>query len=181
MKLLLTLFCISLLPLGAYSQDQKVAISTNVLNFVVGGPSLAISYRQSPKWGFQLYGSYGRFNYLPSSETYNFKTGIIDLRYSLYEFLYVGPYLRYIEKEVKREGYIHPTGFFSIGSRDFRGKGISSGLVLGLVLPDSEWLNVEAFAGAGYGLFLSQKDYSGDDKRKDFYDVRIGLLFGLKL
>jgi len=181
MKINLTLLLISVcLASSAYSQEKKITVSTNLLNLTVAGPSLAINYKQSERLSFQLYGSTGDFNYLPFNQNYKFKTGIIDLKYSVFEILYVGTYLRYIEKEVKREGYVDHTGFFSINSRDFQGKGLSSGLLLGIIMMDTRHFKLETFAGAGYGKFLSQKDSFNNEDQNGFVDGRVGLLAGLK-
>lgn len=177
------------LPLGlifllfaysAYAQDKRITISTNLLNLAVAGPSLAINYKQSPRLNFQLYGSTGDFRYLPFNQTYSFKTGILDLKYTVFDILYVGTYLRYIEKEVKREGYVDNTGFVSISSRDFQGKGLSSGVLLGITMLDTRLFKLETFAGAGYGKFLSQKDTFNNEDQNGFVDGRVGLLAGLK-
>ena len=85
-----------------------------------------------------------------------------------------------IEKEVKREGYVDNTGFFSINSRDFQGKGLSSGLLLGIIVMDTPRFKLETFAGAGYGKFLSQKDSFNNEDQNGFVDGRAGLLAGLK-
>ena len=174
-------FLISLcITYSAYSQERKLTVSTNLLNLTVAGPSLAVNYKQNERLSFQLYGSTGNFKYLPFEQNYKFKTGIIDLKYSLFEILYVGTYLRYIEKEVKREGYVDNTGFFSINSRDFQGKGLSSGLLLVIIMMDTPRFKLETFAGAGYGKFLSQKDSFNNEDQNGFVDGRAGLLAGLK-
>ncbi|MEJ6980659.1 DUF3575 domain-containing protein [Pedobacter sp. P351] len=181
MKKHVPLFLIGLFfAYSAYPQDKKFTISTNLLNLAVAGPSLALNYKQNSRLSFQLYGSAGDFRYLPFNQTYSFKTGILDLKYTVFEFLYVGTYLRYIEKQVKREGYVDNTGFVSISSRDFQGKGLSSGLLLGVTMVESRFFNLETFAGAGYGRFISQKDISNNEKQNGFVDGRIGLLAGFK-
>jgi hypothetical protein len=181
MKTNIPLLLISVcLTYSAYTQEKKVTVSTNLLNLAVAGPSLAVNYKQNARLSFQLYGSTGDFRYLPFDQTYKFKTGIIDLKYSVFEILYVGTYLRYIEKEVKREGYIDHTGLISINSRDFQGKGLSSGLLLGIIMMETRRFKLETFAGAGYGKFLSQKDNFNNEDQAGFVDGRAGLLAGLK-
>lgn len=181
MKKNIVLFLTSLcLTYSAYPQEKKVTISTNLLNLAVAGPSLAINYKQNARLSFQLYGSTGDFRYLPFDQTYKFRTGILDLKYSVFQIMYIGTYLRYIEKEVKREGYVDNTGFISISSRDFQGKGLSSGLLLGIIMMETRRFKLETFAGAGYGKFLSEKDNFNNEDRVDFVDGRVGLLAGLK-
>ncbi len=117
------------------AQVKRIAISTNLANLAVRGPSLAISYQASPRLGFQVYGSTGNFNHLRTfSADYKFKTAILDVKYTFFDTFYIGPYVRYIEKRVKREGYTPSTGFFGVHSRDFYGKGLSSGLLAGVGL-----------------------------------------------
>jgi hypothetical protein len=163
-----------------FSQNKRFSINTNLLNLAVSGPSASLSFQYTPKLALQVYGSYGNFNrYLPSSD-YQFKTGIIDVKYSALKWLYVGPYLRYIDKRVQREGFVDNTGFFSISERDFHGKGISSGLLLGLQIPDTRFVNVEVFGGGGVGTYVWQRDYSRREKQGAFLDARLGILVGLK-
>ncbi|WP_207532950.1 DUF3575 domain-containing protein [Desertivirga arenae] len=163
-----------------FSQNKRFSLSTNLLNLAVSGPSASLSYQYTPKLAFQVYGSTGNFNkYLPSSD-YQFKTAILDVKYSPLDRLYVGPYLRYIDKRVQREGYVDHTGFISVSERDFHGKGISSGLLLGFKIPDTRFVNVEIFGGGGIGTFVRQRDYSGQEKQSAFLDGRVGILAGLK-
>lgn len=162
------------------SQDKRFSINTNLLNLAVSGPSASLGFQYSPKLALQIYGSYGNFNrYLPSSN-YQFKTAIIDVKYSAVKWLYLGSYLRYIDKRVQREGFVDNTGFFSISDRDFHGKGISSGLLLGLQIPETRFVNVEIFGGGGVGTYVWQIDYSGGQKQSAFLDARVGILVGLK-
>jgi hypothetical protein len=174
-----------LFSLKTYGQDKKLTISTNLANLVFLGPSLAINYQASSQLGFQIYGSTGHSNII---DVYKFKTLIFDVRRSIlpefFQGVYVGPYVRYIEKQVVKEGYSDRTGFFSYlneRSRDFHGKGLSAGLLVGAKLIDAHSINVEAFCGGGYGKFISQRDYSGDSPRNGFLDARFGVLVGLKL
>ncbi len=169
------------LSLAAFSQNKKFSISTNLLNLVVSGPSLSLSYLYTPALSLQVYGSTGNF----LNSQHRFKTAIFDVKYSVFkggllkEF-YTGPYLRYIDKKIKREGYIDNSGFVSTRSRDFHGKGISSGLLLGFQMQNTRLVNLEIFGGAGYGKYIYEKDYSGIEKQKGFIDGRVGILLGLK-
>jgi hypothetical protein len=163
-------------------QAQRFAISTNLFNIILSGPSLAVSYHKSQRLSFQLYGAYGRFGYFSDEDPrYEFKTGILDLRYTVIKHVYLASYLRYIDKFVRRDGYVDRTGFFSVSERDFHGKGISGGLLFGLNLADlSKRVNLEAFAGGGVGKFISQRDYANNEPTDLFLDARLGLLLGLK-
>lgn len=170
---------------SAFSRNKRFSLNTNLLNLAISGPSLSLSYLYTPKLTFQVYGSSGSFDkYLLTTSQYRFKTAIFDVKYSIvqgfFEGLYAGPYLRYIDKKIKREGYVHNTGFVSISSRDFHGEGISTGLSLGFQIQDTRFINLEMFGGAGYGKFFSQRDYSGHEKQKGFLDGRVGILVGLK-
>lgn len=156
-----------------HSQERKVSINTNILNLVASGPSLAVNYDMSINWSIQLYGSTGRFNGIG----YTFKTGVIDFKYRLSKNMYVGPYLRYIEKKIYRPGYVDATGFFSTPGRDFQGRGISPGASFGFNIVDNKRLNIEAFVGGGYGKFISQR---GDKTGSGFLDARIGILTGVR-
>ena len=156
-----------------HSQVRKVSINTNILNLVASGPSLAVNYDMSINWSIQLYGSTGRFNGIG----YSFKTGIIDFKYHLAKNMYVGPYLRYIEKTIYRPGYVDRTGFVSAPGRDFQGRGISPGGSFGFKIVNSKRLNIESFVGVGYGKFISQR---GDKTGSGFLDARIGILTGVK-
>lgn len=176
--LITILVCLSI---SVFSQNKRFSVSTNLLNLAVSGPSASLSYQYTPKLAFQVYGSSGNFNKYLHNSQYQFKTAILDVKYFLFEELYVGPYIRYIDKKVQRDGYVDRTGFISISARDFHGKGISSGLLLGFQMADSRYLNFEVFGGAGYGKYIFERDYSGKEKQQGFIDGRVGMLVGLKL
>ncbi|MBC7912622.1 MAG: DUF3575 domain-containing protein [Pyrinomonadaceae bacterium] len=177
MKNVLFLFVLlSLFQSPVFSQNSKFAISTNLLNLAAKGPSVALSYKATPHLSYQIYVSQGRL-----TENYNFKTALIEMKYAFWDFMYVGPYLRYIEKRVQREGITDNTGLFSTPDRNFYGQGISSGLTLGIKPIESDKLMVECFAGLGYGRFVKQIDYDNPkDRRSAFPDARVGLLVGFK-
>ncbi len=156
-----------------YAQERKFSINTNVLNLVARGPSLSLNYDMSTFWSIQLYGSAGSFNGIG----YSYKTGIIDFKYHLSENMYVGPYLRYIEKTIYRPGFVDRTGFFSTPGRDFQGKGLSPGANFGFNIINEKRFNLESFIGIGYGKFISQR---GDKAGSGFMDARIGVLTGVK-
>ncbi len=184
MKINILLAVLIGLSLSAFSQNKKFSISTNLLNLAVSGPSLSLSYLYSPKLSFQVYASTGSFDKYLVNTQYRFKTAIFDVKHlvvqGVFKGLYAGPYVRYIEKEIRKEGYVDKTGFVSISSRDFHGKGISSGLSLGFQIQNTRLVNLEMFGGAGYGKYISQRDYSGDEKQNGFIDGRVGILVGLK-
>ena len=164
--------CLLLIVSGeSIAQKYKFAVSSNVLNLVLQGPSLSVSYAVSDRWSVQGYGATGKSTFF---NNYKFKTGILDVRYHFWKLAYAGPYLRYIEKSVHSEGLVY--GFIGWPGRDFNGKGLSSGISLGLQLTKSNWFNLETFAGAGYGGFISQQ---GDRNNSGFLDVRIGVLTGV--
>ena len=177
--------CILLVLLGlshiALSQDKRFSLSTNVLNLAAEGPSLSLSYQYSPKLAFQVYVSSGNFDRYLSSGEYQFKTAVLDTKFFVGQQFYAGPYFRYIDKRVKREGFVDHTGFIGQSERDFHGHGMSAGVLLGWKVYGSRALDIETFAGTGYGKFLWQKDYSGQNKKTGFIDGRVGLLVGLKL
>ncbi|HEX8378814.1 MAG TPA: DUF3575 domain-containing protein [Pedobacter sp.] len=173
-------FCVSLLvvfALSASSQDKKFAVSSNILNLAALGPSVAFTYNATPRIGYQVYASQGAIWVFD----YEFKTVIAEMRYTFWDYLYVGPYVRYIEKRVVRENEINSAAVFTVAGRNFYGKGISSGINLGFKYIDTKKVNLEAFAGLGYGRFIKQIDYDyPNDDRGGFPDARIGLLLGYK-
>jgi hypothetical protein len=173
MKRVLFICLLLIFSSQSIAQEYKFAVSSNILNLALKGPSLSISYAVSDKWSIQGYGATGKSTLF---NNYQFKTGILDVRYHFWELAYVGPYLRYIEKSVQRDGFVNNTGFFSSHGRDFQGRGLSSGVCLGLQLTKSNRFNLETFAGAGYGGFISQQ---GDRTESGFLDVRVGVLTGI--
>lgn len=156
-----------------YAQERSFSVSTNVLNLVAKGPSLAVNYDLSSLWSIQVYGSTGSF----SGIGYSYKTGIVDVKYHLGKSLYVGPYLRYIEKTIYRPGSVDRTGFFSTPGRDFQGTGLSSGVSFGFDIINNKRFNIESFIGTGYGRFITQ---TGDKTGSGFLDARVGVLTGVR-
>jgi hypothetical protein len=175
LPLMLLLFTLKLA-----AQDRQFSISTNVANLVFAGPSLALGYQTKGPVGFLLYGSAGQIKAPSESLSYKFKTVSLDARYLVLKYVYLATYLRYIEKQIKRDGYIDNTGFWSVSDRDFKGQGIAGGFLFGLTLADTKRLNLEAYGGPGYGRYISSKDVFTNDPPKDFLDVRAGLLVGIK-
>jgi hypothetical protein len=172
-------FCFIVLLITSFvssAQDKKFAVSTNILNLAVLGPSIAFTYNADPRIGYQVYASQGG----SEAYVYKFKTAIVEARYTFWDYLYIGPYLRYIEKRVQQEGssfsYIQFTP-----ARNFYGKGISAGITLGFKSIDTKNVNLEAFGGLGYGKFIEQIDYDyPSDHRYGFPDARVGVLVGYK-
>ncbi|HEY0057049.1 MAG TPA: DUF3575 domain-containing protein [Pedobacter sp.] len=166
-----------IISLSVYAQDKKFALSSNLLNLAALGPSVAFTYNTSPRIGYQIYASTGSI----SAFEYDFKTVIAEVRYTFWDYVYVGPYIRYIEKRVVREGSPNQTGLFTIPGRDLDGQGLSSGLVGGFKAIDTKKVNMEAFAGLGLGKFTSQIESGHRQKPTSWFpDARVGFLIGYK-
>jgi len=155
------------------AQENKFSINTNLLNLVAKGPSLSAEYRFSKKWIFQVYAASGTLN---TFNSYRYNTLIFDFKYAFADNFYTSPYIRYIEKNIYREGIVDNTGFFSFPGRDFKGNGVSIGQTIGMKTLSSKRFNLDTFVGVGYGGFVSQL---GDKNGPGFFDIRVGVMTGI--
>ena len=172
MKKLITIILLYSIS-NSYAQEKKFSINTNLANLAAKGPSVSLEYQLSNKWSIQGYLSKGEINVL---NNYNYKTAIIDFKRKLDSQLYTSTYIRYIEKEIYRPSFGNNVFTLDPG-RDFKGKGISAGQILGYKYFPNKVYNLDLFAGIGYGGFIEQ---SGDKNKSGFLDLRIGILTGFK-
>jgi hypothetical protein len=171
------------LPVSSQSKHTGTfEIKTNLLNLIAAGPSLGLEYDLQNNFTIMFSAGRGRIDYGDFGGVTRYTTSTFELRkYSENKLLFIGPYLKNINKKVLSTQSII-AGMIPVGKeRDFVGNGLSIGASTGIKFPLSHHLNVELNPQIGYGHYYKMTDKFNSLPTGNYLDARIALWFGFRL
>lgn len=185
-KLILFLFLISF---TAFAQEYKgVIVKSNLINLLAKRP--AISVEKALSSSFSLEASYvtGETTAMPFADEYSYNGFLLRGKKYLSVLqknksnLYYGAYFGNLNRTIKKEGYVHPTGFFlSSPDRNFSSRSVRTGGSLGILFIPIPNIIIDGSASLGYGRYFDTKNKSLQLAPRGYMDAQIWFSVGYSI
>ncbi len=183
-----TFFLLALITsLSAFSQwkgrpiNKRIIVKSNLLNWVAGQPSISVE-KFFPK-GFSAEFSYvqGTFDNFLFTDRYQYNGFLARAKKYIFEIEpgsgspFVGIYFGNLSREIKTEGYIDNTGWFSFPTRNFKTNSIRTGASTGYTYIFNNKIILDAQLGLGYGAYPKNQR---PENYKGYLDAQVWLSVG---
>lgn len=187
-------FFLAMCKFSIAQNDIGFAITTNLLNLPLKGPSLNIEKSIGKRGSINFYFSKGKFGekIFLNYDSYHFQTLLLE--YRLYESgtfsrnqklegFYIGFYAKHMNRELYRialnDGGRY--GLFATTNRDFKGQSLGSGFSLGGQKVFSKKIMIGVFSGIGAAGYIKEFDADNIGRKVNWHpDLRFGLQVGIK-
>ena len=174
--------------LVSLSQENKSSlhptylVKTNLLSFAASRPTFSLEKVFTPTISAELSFTQGRFNDFLFTDEYSYSGFLLRMKKYITPFVtetitpYVGAYTGNLRRTIRTKGRVDPTGWNSIGSRDFSAQSIRAGGTIGVAYLSRQHFVFDGQTSFGYGRYVHI--IRPDTHLNGFADVQIWLSVG---